>query len=319
MGDRAYAQFRYYKLWPCKITRVIRIKDGGCNSQVTYYGSDEVKIVTSEIIWRYLTKHADALKDGLKNVQRAIKLCMEDSDGLPNDLSDSVLSTQRDQLTLREGIEDEIRKQVDNGFAKLDTVSPQQFRNEFLDTITQAVYKATELQFQSKFDQIEKGLNDLKCKITQNGAKIQKLETKPDDFCQTSLLNKIIVSGIETTARDLPTLSEKVLDRLNVHMGLHFNNTMLKTVRRLGSFDQSQVPIELTFVSEVTSVKILRNRKKAQRFAYFSQRGPHQRKAGNFQTSAQQNRQEERVDHERSYLCVKVACKIFRVNRLVMN
>ena len=45
-------------------------------------------------------------------------------------------------------------------------------------------------------------------------------------------------------------------------MGLHLNNTMLKTVRRLGSFDQSQVPVELSFVSEVKSIKILRNRKK---------------------------------------------------------
>ena len=68
-------------------------------------------------------------------------------------------------MTLRQEIEDEIRKHVDNEFVKLDSVSPQQFRNEFLDTITQAVYKAIELQFQSKFDQIEKGLSDLKCKI----------------------------------------------------------------------------------------------------------------------------------------------------------
>ena len=55
-------------------------------------------------------------------------------------------------MTLQEGIEDEIRKQADNEFAKLDTVSLQQFKSELLDTITQAVYKAIELQFQSKFD-----------------------------------------------------------------------------------------------------------------------------------------------------------------------
>ena len=72
-------------------------------------------------------------------------------------------------------------------------------------------------------------------------------------------LNKIIVSGIEMTAWDLPTLGKKVLDCLNAQMGLHLNNTMLKTVRRLGSLDQSQVPIEFTFVSEVTSVKFLCN------------------------------------------------------------
>ena len=65
--------------------------------------------------------------------------------GLPEDLSNSVLLLQSDLLTLREGIEDEIRKQVDIEFAKLDTVSPKHFRNEFLDTITQAVYKAIEL------------------------------------------------------------------------------------------------------------------------------------------------------------------------------
>ena len=92
--------------------------------------------------------------------------------------------------------------------------------------------------------------------------KLKKLETKLDDLSQTSLLNKIIVSGIETTTWDLPTLGKKVLDCLNAHMGLHLNNTMLKTVRHLGSFDQSQWPIELTFVSEVTSGKVLHNQKK---------------------------------------------------------
>ena len=66
---------------------MICIKDGGCNYEVTCYGSDEVKIMMSENIWCYLTKHADALKEGRKIVQRTIKLCMEDSDGLPDDLS----------------------------------------------------------------------------------------------------------------------------------------------------------------------------------------------------------------------------------------
>ena len=76
----------------------------GCNYEVTCYCSDEVKIVTSENIWRYATKHVDALNDGRKNFQRAIKLCMKDSDGLPIDLSNSILSLQSDLLTLREGI-----------------------------------------------------------------------------------------------------------------------------------------------------------------------------------------------------------------------
>ena len=76
-------------------------------------------------------------------------------------------------------------------------MSPQQFRNEFLDTITQAVYKAIELQFQSKFDQIEKCLNDLKCKIAQNGAKIQKLETKLDDLSQTLFLTISLFLGLK--------------------------------------------------------------------------------------------------------------------------
>ena len=50
------------------------------------------------------------LTDGRKNVQRAIKLCMEDCEGLPGDLSESVNLMQTEIVNLRDGIGDEIWK-----------------------------------------------------------------------------------------------------------------------------------------------------------------------------------------------------------------
>lgn len=259
-GDRLFAQFKYYKLWPCKIKRVITVRDGRFNYEVCCYGTDESKIVTSDNIWRYSIKYSEAVKDGRKNVQRAIKLCIEDSDGLPDDLSESVLPLQTDLQELRSGVEDKIRKKVDEEFSKLD-ISPSQFKKEFLDTITQAVYKAIEMQFQSKFEQVEKALKDLRVKLVQNESKLEKLESKLDDLGQSALLNKVIVAGVETTARDLPVLGEKVLDRLNLQMGLQLEKSIIKGAKRLGANDQALAPIELTLISEAAVIEILRNRK----------------------------------------------------------
>ena len=119
---------------------------------------------------------------------------------MPDDLSESVLSLQTDQEELRSGVEDKIRKKLDEEFSKLD-ISPSQFKKEFLDTITQAVYKAIEMQFQSKFEQVEKALKDLRVKLVQNESKLEKPESKLDDLGQSALLNKVIVAGVETTAR----------------------------------------------------------------------------------------------------------------------
>jgi hypothetical protein len=66
---RALAQFKYYKLWPCKIARVIPVKDYGSNYEVCCYGTDEIKIVTSENIRAYVEKYEETLRDGRKNVQ----------------------------------------------------------------------------------------------------------------------------------------------------------------------------------------------------------------------------------------------------------
>jgi hypothetical protein len=67
--SRALAQFKYYKLWQCTITRVMPVKDDRSNYEVCCYGTDEIKIVTSENIRAYVEKYEEALRDGRKNFQ----------------------------------------------------------------------------------------------------------------------------------------------------------------------------------------------------------------------------------------------------------
>lgn len=261
VGNRAFAQFKYYKLWPCKITRVIPVKDDGSNYEVCCYGTDEIKIVTSENIWAYAEKYEEALRDGRKNVQRAIRLCTEDSEGLAGDLSESVNLMQSEIVNLRDGIQDEIRRRVEEQCSRLGSSPVTQIKSDFLDTVTQAVYEAIDLQFKGKFELLEKSLGDLRARIVQNCAKLQKLETKLDDINQSSLLTKVIVSGIDSPARDLPHLGEKVLARLNSEMGLNLDKSVVKGARRLGGASEIKTPIELTFFTEASAVEILRNRK----------------------------------------------------------
>jgi len=101
-GDRVYAQFRYYKLWPSKIKRAIHVKDGNYNYEVHCYGTVKLRSWNQEI-WPHKHKHADALKDRRKNVQKAEKLDAGDTDRFP-DLSASVSSMQSELIAWKVGL-----------------------------------------------------------------------------------------------------------------------------------------------------------------------------------------------------------------------
>jgi hypothetical protein len=63
---------------------------------------------------------------------------------------------------------------------------------------------------------------------------------------QSTVLEKVIISGIDISARDLANLGEKVIDCSNSLMGLCFDISFFKNARRLGAADQTKAPIELT-------------------------------------------------------------------------
>ena len=151
-----------------------------------------------------------------------VQLFGEDRDGLP-DVFASLSSMQSELSSLRGGIEDEIRKKVQDKFHESRMYS--QFKDHFLDTITQSVYKAIDLQFKPRFDVAEKSLNDFRSKVIQDSGKLLKLETKLDDMNRSTLLDKVPnISGIDTSARDLVNLGENVIDRLNSFMGICFGD-----------------------------------------------------------------------------------------------
>ena len=69
------------------------------------------------------------------------------------------------------------------------------------------------------------------------------------------------MSGIDSSALDLPRLGEKILDRLNIEMGLSLDKSVIKSAIRFGSASETKTPIELTFFTEPSAVEILRSRK----------------------------------------------------------
>ena len=96
-------------------------------------------------------KRVEALTGIGKNLQRAIKLCTEDCEGLPGDISESLSLMQVEIVDLRDGIGDETRKKVEYEFNRLGSLSRSQLKADFLNTVTQGIYEAIELQFKAKF------------------------------------------------------------------------------------------------------------------------------------------------------------------------
>jgi hypothetical protein len=88
---------------------------------------------------------------------------------------------QSEIVNLRDGIQDEIRRRVEDQCRRLGSSSVTQNKSNFFDTVTQDVYEAIDLQFKCKFELIEKSLGELRARIVQIGAKLLKLETKLDD------------------------------------------------------------------------------------------------------------------------------------------
>ena len=108
---------------------------------------------------------------------------------------------------------------------------------------------------------LKKNLSGLRSKIVHSGAKLQKLESKLDDISQSALLSKVIVSGTDSSAWDLPRLGEKILDRLNSEIGPSLDKFVIRTAKRLRSASETETPIELTFFTEASAVEMLRSRK----------------------------------------------------------
>lgn len=71
----------------------------------------------------------------------------------------------------------------------------------------------------------------LRSNVIQDSGKLLKLETKLGDMNQSTLLDEVIISGINTSARDL-----------------------VKNAKLLGDVDQTKAPIELTLAPEASSV-----------------------------------------------------------------
>jgi len=71
----------------------------------------------------------------------------------------------------------------------------------------------------------------LRSNVIQDSGKLLKLETKLGDMNQSTLLDEVIISGINTSARDL-----------------------VKNPKLFGDVDQTKAPIELTLAPEASSV-----------------------------------------------------------------
>jgi hypothetical protein len=74
---------------------------------------------------------------------------------------------QSEIVNFRDGIQDEILRRVEDQCSRLGSSSVTQIKSDFLDTVTQAVYEAIDLQFKGKFELIEKSLGDLRARIFQ--------------------------------------------------------------------------------------------------------------------------------------------------------
>ena len=292
----AVAQFKGYPLWPVRIVSITNQKESTPKFIVFCYGSHDFQTVVEANLLSYSGNYAEASKKTAKGVNHAFRECESSPDlyyqflkkktakGAGADLTaSSETSAIRNQVTLAQdevtklkfGLVKEIEKKVQEkvvsvtgvaGSSQQAALNPELIVSEIYDSIT--------LEYNVKFEKIEKLFSSLDSQIQSLELRVATIEEKLDDYEQERLLDSLVFFGVkQDPGNDLGTTVLDIVKRMGVNVQkeqlLSVNRFRLPNAARNIQTPTTVAPVLVKFATKDTAYNIFRAKSKLAKSGVF--------------------------------------------------
>ena len=291
--DLALAKFKDYPLWPVRIIKAGKDTRGKPVYTAFCYGShDEFRLVAANLqvydpttvnlsapaskkafeelattpdIYMRLSKTYLALRGNDKSRANGPALALSSS---ISPIQQKLVATQAELDKTKNDLMDSITQKVSEKLASSDSLK------ESTELIASQIYDALMIEFNPKFQRIEKSLKGLSNELENLEDRLNRLENKLDSYEQESLLDSLVFhgvrqkTGVDTRSAVLLTINQKMSlpeistnEVVNVYR-LRLNNAATADSTQAVPSAPRVAPIIVKFSSKSVACKVFKAKSK---------------------------------------------------------